>query len=86
MVSVSVRLIVGLDLGFGLGLVEIQTPLIQYVVDLLWICCRRFSLMWICLQLVQQIHNKLYKWRLETGLNALADVDTASRCVLPRPC
>jgi len=23
---------------------------------------------------------------VETGLNALEDVDTASRCVLPRPC
>jgi len=34
-------------------------------VDLLWICCRRFNLLWICLQLVvQQIHNKSYKWRL----------------------
>jgi len=24
-------------------LVEIQTPLIRFVVDLLWICCRRFN-------------------------------------------
>jgi len=23
---------------------------------------------------------------VETGLNALADVDTASRCILPCPC
>jgi len=23
---------------------------------------------------------------VETGLNALVEVDTASRCVLPRPC
>ena len=64
MVRVRVRLVIGLDLGFGLGLVEIQTPLIQFVVDL-WICCRCFNLLWLCLQLVvQQIHNKSYKWRL----------------------
>ena len=57
MVRVMVRLVIGLDLGFGLGLVEIQTPLIQFVVDLLWICCRRFNLLWLCLQLaVQQIY------------------------------
>ena len=35
MVMVRVRLVIGLDLGFGLRLVEIQTPLIQFVVDLL---------------------------------------------------
>ena len=57
--------VIGCNATISPQLIEIQTPLIQFVVDLLWICCRHFNLRWICLQLVvQQIHNKLYKWRL----------------------
>ena len=78
--------VIGCNATISPQLVEIQTPLIQFV----WTCCGFAVDASICcgfvVQLVvQQIHNKLYKLT-ETGLNALAEVDTTSRCVLPRPC
>ena len=60
--------VVGCNAMISPQLVEIQTALIQFVVDL-WTCCGFAVDASICcgfvVQLVvQQIHNKLYKWRL----------------------
>ena len=40
--------VIGCSTTISPQLVKIQTPLIQFVVDLLWICCRRLDLLWIC--------------------------------------
>ena len=50
--------VVGCNAMISPQLVEIQTALIQFVVDL-WTCCG-----FVVQLVVQQIHNKLYKWRL----------------------
>jgi len=39
--------VIGCNATISPQLVEIQTPLIWFVVDLLWICCRCFNLLWI---------------------------------------
>ena len=63
-------------LRYATTLGKSQTPLIRFVVDLLWICCG------LVVQLVvQQIHNKSNKW----SLTLIKETPAADRQKYPAP-